>query len=263
MGDSFTEGTLGKTGLNVGRLGISGGYGASAEAIEMAFERGCNYLYHGSFRRKGMNNAIKNLCARGQRDKMIVIAQVYWRLGWLLNWSFEGFLKKTGLDYADVLLLGWHDSTPTKRILDACAKLKEQKKFRFLAISAHNRPAFPEFAKTGLYDIFHVRYNAAHPGAETDVFSKLPAEGRPGIVTYTTTRWGGLINPRKTPPGERTPSASDCYRFAMSNPAVNICMSGPKNLEETQEALSALDKGPLTPDEMAWMRRVGAHMRVK
>jgi aryl-alcohol dehydrogenase-like predicted oxidoreductase len=210
-----------------------------------------------------MNAAIKNLCAKGLREKMVVVAQVYLRSGWLLKWSFNRFLKKTGLDYADVLLLGWYNSTPSQGILDACAKLKEQKKFRFLAISGHNRPAFPEFAKAGLYDIFHVRYNAAHPGAETDVFSKLPSEGRQGMVTYTTTRWGGLINPRKTPPGERTPSAADCYRFSMSNPAVNVCMCGPKNMEETKEALSALDKGPLTPYEMAWMRRVGAHMRVK
>ena len=46
--NSFTTGILGKTGLKVGRLGVSGGYGAPAKAFEMAYERGCNYFYHGS-----------------------------------------------------------------------------------------------------------------------------------------------------------------------------------------------------------------------
>jgi len=263
MGNSFTEGTLGKTSLSVGRLGISGGYGAPAEAVETAFERGCNYFYHGSFRRDGMTKAIKNICAKGRREKLVIVAQVYWRAPWLLNRSFDGFLKTTGLDYADVLLLGWYNSNPPRRILDACAALKERKKIRHLAISGHDRSAFPEFAKTGLYDVFHVRYNAAHPGAETDVFTKLPMEGRPGIVTYTSTRWGGLINPKRTPKGEKTPAADDCYRFSMSNPSVDVAICGPKNMDEMKTALSALEKGELDADEDAWMRRVGASMRVK
>ena len=41
--------TLGKTGLKVGRLGISSSYGAPEEAYEEAFEKGCNYFVVGSF----------------------------------------------------------------------------------------------------------------------------------------------------------------------------------------------------------------------
>ena len=35
---------LGKTGLEVGRLGISSSFGAPAKAYEEAFERGCNFF---------------------------------------------------------------------------------------------------------------------------------------------------------------------------------------------------------------------------
>jgi hypothetical protein len=38
---------LGKTGLMTGRLGISSSFGASAQAYEEAFERGCNYFTWG------------------------------------------------------------------------------------------------------------------------------------------------------------------------------------------------------------------------
>jgi len=260
---SFIESTLGKTGLRVGRLGISGGYGASAEAVEMAFERGCNYFYHGSLRRDGMERAIKNICAKGQRDKLVITAQVYLRAGCLLKWSLDRFLRKTGIEYADVLLLGWYNSSPPRGVLDACAELKEKGRFRHLAISSHDRAAYAGHMQSGLYGLFHVRYSAAHRGAEEQVFAKLPAENSPGIVTYTATRWGGLVNPKKMPPGENTPRASDCYRFAMSNPAVDVCMTGPKNMDEMKEALAALERGPMAREELDWMRRVGDHLRVK
>jgi hypothetical protein len=42
--DFHETATLGRTGLKVGRLGIASGYGTPPQAIEMAFERGCNCL---------------------------------------------------------------------------------------------------------------------------------------------------------------------------------------------------------------------------
>jgi predicted aldo/keto reductase-like oxidoreductase len=110
------------------------------------------------------------------------------------------------------------------------------------------------------YGIFHVRYNAAHRGAEREIFEKLPAVDRPGIVVYTATRWGKLINVRGLPKGTQSPRASDCYRFVLSNSAVDVCMTGPKNMEHMKEALAALDRGPMPEDELAWMRKVGDHV---
>lgn len=254
---------LGTSGLVAGRLGFSGGYGAPAAAFEMAFERGCNYFYHGSFRRPGMNQAIKNIAAKGQRDKLIVAAQTYMRAPWLMRWSMNRFFSKTGLEYADVLLLGWWNNMPPQAVIDAALEMKYKGLVRHIAISGHNRPAFVEFAKTAHFDIFHVRYSAAHRGAEKEVFGAIPQGERPGIVTYTATRWGGLVSPGKMPKGEQTPRASDCYRFVLTNPAVNVCMAGPKNMAEAEEALAALDRGPMSADEMAWMRRIGDHLRVK
>ena len=68
------------------------------------------------------------------------------------------------------------------------------------------------------------------------------------------------MDPKRTPKGEKTPSATDCYRFAMSHPHVDIAMSGPTNVEQMREALDALERGPMSDDELAWMRRVGDHI---
>jgi predicted aldo/keto reductase-like oxidoreductase len=99
-----------------------------------------------------------------------------------------------------------------------------------------------------IFDVFHLRYNAAHRGAETEVFDQLSNQGKPGIVSYTATRWGQLLNPKKVPPGEKPLSASDCYRFVLSNPNVDICMCGPRDRGQMKEALRSLELGP----KMSW-----------
>ncbi len=140
-------------------------------------------------------------------------------------------------------------------------------------MSTHNRPSlqghFRRFAANeSPFDAFMLRYNAVHRGAERDVFPYLPLSppspaervAAPGIVAYTATRWGHLLDPRKMPPGEAPPRARDCYRFALSHPAVSLVLCGPSNREEMQEAVRALDAGPLDAEEMARMKRIGDHV---
>ncbi len=252
---------LGRSGIEVGRLGVASGYGAPAAAFEEAFEKGCNYFYWGSFRRPNMGDAIKNISAHGERDKLVVVVQVYNRVAGMMAASVESGLRKGNLDYADVLLLGWHNSLPSQSILDAAMKLKESGKVKFIAMSGHHRPAFPIVAEKGVFDIFHIRYNAAHRGAETEIFPKLAADDRPGIVTYTATCWRKLLKPGLMPPGEQTPRGSDCYRFVLSDPNVDVCMTGPKNREQMQEALTTLELGPLNDEEILRMQRIGDAVR--
>ena len=78
---------------------------------------------------------------------------------------------------------------------------------------------------------------------------------------FTATRWGQLLNPALMPEGERTPTATDCYRFALSDPHVDVTLSGPNGGAQLDAAMAALDHGPLDEDELSWMRRVGAVVR--
>jgi len=248
---------LGRTGLKVGRLGVAASYGAPAGAFEEAFEDGCNYFYWGSIRRSGMREAIQNLCRKGKRDDLVIVVQSYSRSATLMEVSYHRALKRLVLDHADVLLLGWYDRRPSNRVLDRAMAMKSSGKFRFLGLSGHNRKLFRELVNEGIFDIFHIRYNAAHRGAETETFPYLQKEDRPGIVAYTATRWGRLLKQKKMPPGERAPSASDCYRFVLSHPAVDVCLTGPKNWEQMKEALRTLDLGPLGDTQVERMRRIG------
>jgi aryl-alcohol dehydrogenase-like predicted oxidoreductase len=228
-----------------------------------ALEHGVNYWYHGSLRGRGMSSAIRTLVSSGRRDQVVVVLQSYSRWGWLLEQTYKRGLRKLGLDHADVLLLGLYNSTPPAAIIESATRLKEQGLVRNLAISAHRRAAFLEHASSSRYDIFHVRYSAAHPGAEQDVFPNLPEHRRPGIVAYTATRWGQLLDPARMPRGQSPLRARDCYRFVLSNPDFNLCMTGPRNAAELREAVAALDEGPLSSEEEQHVRAIGQHVRAQ
>jgi aryl-alcohol dehydrogenase-like predicted oxidoreductase len=252
---------LGRTDLKVGRLGVASSYGAPAEAFEEAFDRGCNYFYWGSLRKSGMAEAISNICGQGKRDDLIIVIQSYSRSASLLELSCRRALKRLAIEYGDVLLLGWYSKIPPMRILERANTLKRKGMFRFLAISGHNRRLFPKLVKKKLFDIFHIRYSAAHRGAEIESFPHLQGDDRPGVVTYTATRWGQLLEEKKMPPGESPPLASDCYRFVLSHPAVDICMTGPKSIEQMRQGLITLGRGPMSEVELVRMRKIGDYIR--
>lgn len=259
--EGFTKRQLGQTGLTVGRLGVAGGYGAPAKAYEIAFEKGCNYFYWSSPRKKGMGEAIRNICRNGHRDDLIIVLQTYSRSAILMEHFFRKGLAASGVESADVMLLGWYNGEPSARILERALAMQEKGLFRFLALSGHNRSLFPILAENGNFDMFHFRYNPAHRGAETDILASLDDSSRPGTVSYTATRWGQLLNPKKMPHGETPPSASDCYRFVLTNPMVDVCMCGPANVQQMEEALQTLEKGPLAAEEMARIQRIGDHVK--
>jgi len=250
---------LGRTGLQVSRLGIGSSYHVPERACRAAFDAGVNYFFWGSVRTPGMGRALRDLAPRHRSD-LVVVLQCYARLPWLMRRSVENGLRKLGLDHVDILLLGWYDRKPGRWVRDEAQRLKDQGKCSFIAISSHQRMLFQDYMRDALYDILQVRYNAAHRGAEQEVFPHLPEEDPPGIVSFTTTRWGDLLQPDKMPPGETPPSATDCYRFALSHPNVDVALSGPKNDKQMAEALAALEQGPLGEDEMERMRRIGDHV---
>jgi aryl-alcohol dehydrogenase-like predicted oxidoreductase len=246
---------LGRTGLTVGAMGISASYGVPAAAVERAFEHGVNYLYWGSIRRRAFADAIRNLAPH--RDRMVLVLQSYSRVSRIMTHGVEKALRQLRMDRADVLLLGWWNHQIPERLLDTARALEGRGLVRFLAVSTHARPLAPVLARMPDIDILHVRYNAAHPGAERDIFPHLAPECPAGIVAFTATSWGKLLKPGRVPPGERVPTAADCYRFVLSNPAVHLCMSGPARAEHVDAVLEAMARGPMADEEMAWMRRAG------
>jgi len=253
---------LGRSGLKTGRLGISSSYGAPAAAYEEAFERGCNYFVMGSFmkgRSREMIKAIQNITKKGDRDKLVVCQMEYTHSYMIGKGHFYKGLKKLGLEYVDALMLGYYPKKPRNQVMNLALELKEKGVVKHLALSGHNRKLFPKLMESPI-DIFQVRYNAANSGAEQDIFPHVGGENRPGIISFTATRWGQLLKESKMPQGEKPLSARECYRFVLSHPSVDVCMIGARTLEMMRENLETLDLGPLSDQEMERIRRIGDHV---
>ncbi|AKT38979.1 aldo/keto reductase [Chondromyces crocatus] len=259
MACSWSPVRLGRSDIQACPLGLAAGYGISGRDVERAFERGVNLMYWGSTRTSDFGEAIKRIAAR-DRERLALVIQTYERRPSKIGRSLEKALRTLALDHTDILLLGWWNLPPGEALLDAAAEQVRLGRARSVMVSCHHRPTFPILARDARVDHLMIRYNAAHPGADQDVFPHLPTS-RPGVIAYTATSWGQLLDRAIVPAGEPPPTGSDCYRFVLSNPNIDACYAGAKNAEQLDEALRALDRGPMTEEELAWIRRVGVSAR--
>src|SRR6202030_393041 len=105
-------------------------------------------------------------------------------------------------------------------------------------------------AESGFLDLVMVRYNAAHRGAERDVFPVTEPLGLP-VIAYTALRWGALLRPTPDDPTRIVvPPAPAGYRFVLQHPAVAVTLAAPQSRAELEEDLRVLTtEGPLTKEE--------------
>ncbi|WP_438014380.1 aldo/keto reductase [Sorangium sp. So ce315] len=243
-------------GKRIFRLGLAANYGIDEGGVRAAMDRGVN-LFLWTMRSGGLGNPLRE-ALRLRRDSVAVVgfAQAGW-FGWGVRRGAEKLLRELGTDHLDVYLLGWLGvasawTSATEREL---VHLRESGKVRALGVSIHDRARAGGLAASSPLDLLMIRYNAAHPGAERDIFPRVQG-GRPSVLAYTATAWRRLL---KRPKGWDGPAmtAGDCYRFQLSSPHVDIALTGPKSRAEVEANLDALAKGPLTAEEQAWMRDFG------
>jgi aryl-alcohol dehydrogenase-like predicted oxidoreductase len=252
---------LGRTGLEVSRLGIGSSYGIDGDSVERAYhEKGINYLYWGTTRRRSFGAGIRRLAAHNRKD-LVVVVQTYTRIAALMRPSLRSALRGLGLDDADVLVLGYHNHPPSAGLRRAAENLRKSGEARYLGVSCHRRSTFRAYVKERFFDVVMFRYSAAHRGAEIDILPLFEVNERPGSVAYTATRWGELLHPDLMPPGTKPPSAADCYRFVLTHPGIDVCLTGPADARQLAEAMQALEEGPMEEEEIARMHRIGDHVR--
>jgi len=259
MSDSFTQTTLGRTGIPVFRLGLSASHWPGKKTIYRAIDAGVNYFFAYGFDRqmvKGLREVFKT-----DRGRLVLSTGAYNLLVGHLNIrrTLEKRLRQFRTDYIDAFLfLGvMKPKQLPDRVMDEMYQLREEGKVRAVGLSCHDRKFVGALADEGAIDVAMMRYNAAHRGAERDIFPRLERHD-PGVVSYTATRWRYLLRrPRAWPKDGRIPTAGECYRFVLSNPHVHVCLTAPSSLGQLEENLAALEQGPLTDDDMQFITKFG------
>ncbi len=234
--------------------------------VDYAIARGVNYL-NWCGRRDGLSRAVAGL-GKG-RAEVVVAVQFQARTAQAAAREFDRLLSELRSDYLDVVTFYYVESEQEWEALltpqgayDYLRRQREQGSVRLLGLTTHQRPLAARWAQSGRLDLLMIRYNAAHRGAERDVFPVTSALGLP-VVTFTGLRWGALLKPTpEDQPGFRPPAPVDCYRFCLANPAVSVALAAPGNRSQLEEDLTLLeDWRPPSPDELASLRAHGDRVR--
>jgi aryl-alcohol dehydrogenase-like predicted oxidoreductase len=257
MSDDYLYREVPAFGRKVFRLGLATNYGVDGEDLEWALGQGVNYVFWTPNARK-VTKSLKAALKRDRESIVLACGPTTAYFGGSVRRTCERLLKKLETDYIDVFQLFWLGRTSawTEATINTLVSLRESGMVRAIGASMHDRKRAGRLASDSPLDLLMIRYNAAHAGAEQDIFPHL-AKGRPAIIAYTATRWGGLL---KRPKGWDGPvmTAGDCYRFCLSNPHVDVVLTGPKNRRQLQENLQSVrERGPLSEQEMRWIREFG------
>lgn len=244
-------------GKDVHRLGLALNYGVDPDGVRAGIERGIQYFFWTPMRTSRVTPVLREALAR-DRSRYVVSAGP--TLGYFaggVRRGLERALRALGTDYIDVLNLFWVGvgSALTEATVGELLRLKEEKKVSAIGISIHDRARAGKLVVDSPLDVFMLRYNAAHPGAERDVFPHLGAR-RPAVVAYTATSWRKLLAAPRGWSGA-VPSAGDCYRFCLSSPHVDVVLTGPKSRAELEENLDGLARGAMSAEEDRFMREFG------
>lgn len=256
MADDFTHREVRALGgRRLHRLGLAPSFGLDEAGCAEALER-LQYVFWNP-RARRLTRPLREACRR-DRERYVIAG------GPTLTW-FPGQLQRyvdrarklLGTDFLDVLQLYWLGTMSrfSPAMVEEMVRIRESGAVRALAVSIHDRPRAGRLASDSPLDVLMIRYNAAHPGAERDIFPHL-ARRRPAVVAYTATSWRKLL---RAPSGWDGPvmTAGDCYRFCLSSPHVDVVLTGPKDVGQLRENLAALERGPLGAEEQRWMREFG------
>jgi aryl-alcohol dehydrogenase-like predicted oxidoreductase len=255
-------------GKPVCRLGLAsrGDAALSVDDIHLAVERGIDVLnWPGT--EDNLSRAIAGLGPR--RDEVVIVAQFEARTATDAAHELRAILATLQTDYLDVLTFyyverpaEWRQLIGPSGALEYCRAARRDGVVRRLGLTTHQRPLAAEVARSGLLDSLMIRYNAAHRGAEREVFPVTDAL-RMAVIAYTVLRWGELLRPTADDPtGFAVPRAPAWYRWVLQNPSVAVALMAPHDRAELEENLTALDAdGPLPADE--YERLAGHGRRVR
>jgi predicted aldo/keto reductase-like oxidoreductase len=250
------------------RLGLAtrGGTGLVVADVLHAIDRDISFL-NWCGQPDALSRTVAGLGPR--REEVTVCVQFEARTAADAERELVSILGELGTDYLDVLTFyyveepeEWEQIRGPGGALGYCREVQRAGRVRWLGVTSHQRPLAARMAQSGLLDVLMIRYNAAHRGAETDVFPITDALGMP-VIVYTCLRWGALL--RGTPddsPGFAVPAAPAWYRFALQSASVAVALMAPASRDELEEDLGVLEvAGPLSAEEYQRLAEHGQRVR--
>jgi aryl-alcohol dehydrogenase-like predicted oxidoreductase len=240
-------------------LGLAAGPKQDPRCVLRAFTAGINYFF---FYGPGHTSFIEKLAALlpRKREQIIVATGSGSRRVEGLRAARRKLTALLGVEPIDVFFIEYvHPGDKPEvlfgknGVLDELRQWREQGWVRFVGATAHDRSLASRLAADPRVDVLMHRFNMAHRKAAREVFP-VAARARTPVVAFTATRWGTLLEPNADWPGP-TPTASDCYRYCLTQPAVHVVLTAPGSLAELEQNLDVLESPSMSrKDRDQWQR---------
>lgn len=252
-----------QNGTPASRLGLAGNPGTEPEFVASAFRCGVNTCFFYNLGFKGMVAGVRAHCAEN-RDDTVVATGTESRDPREMAACLDEVRAALDVDAVDVFFAEYvSPSDDIEAVLgpggaiEQIRRWKDKGAVRYVGATTHNRPLALRLIESGRIDVLMHRYNMAHRGSEAEV---LPAAREAGIpvVAFTCTRWASLLKGHPKWTGV-APTAADCYRFVLMNPAVRIALSAPATAAELADNVEMLDDaGPPDAETVRGWEAYGA-----
>lgn len=247
--------SLGRSGLVVSPLVISGVHEPPVASLFRAMHAGCNSFFWEP-RHRALTAFLRN--APDAR----VVAGSYHASARAIADDIERARRTLRRARIDVFLLFWARS-PARLDGEAREALERAKRDGLvgaIGFSSHDRALVEAAVRAhrAPWDVVMVRHSAAHPGAEDSLFAAAAAADV-GVLGFSATSYARLLAP--SPALAAPPSAADCYRYTLSQPGVSAVVSAPRGARELAENLAVLAAPSLDAARLAELRAHGRHVR--
>jgi hypothetical protein len=194
--------------------------------------------------------------------KRIVVAAVSYVTQPEFSWApFEEVLEAVPeLGHLDVAVIG--GSYPTDFLVRRELYLAQRPgNMRALGATFHDRSTALTAVNQHLVDIAFVRYNAAHAGAESDVFPHIRTDRATKLFCFKS--MGGYVAPEQLtalglPKENWRATPPDHYRFALRPPQVDGILCSFDRVEHVASLRAALAKGPLSQAQAEYLKNLCA-----
>ncbi|MBE9138034.1 aldo/keto reductase [Nodosilinea sp. LEGE 07088] len=245
-------------GNSVSRLGLAGQQPMESGCVDLAWQAGVNYFFSYGV---GDNPIINDLKPLLQQHRESVIVATGSEKRELNHWReyLEQVQQTLDISTIDILFAEYvspaDDWQQVKALADQLYRWKSEGVIRYVGITTHNRAIAQQLNQESLCDVLMHRYNMAHRKAEETVLPMAEAAKIP-VVAFTSTRWGTLLQ-KPTDWPTAPPTALDCYRFGLSQPAIQLVLTAPKTRKELEANLAVLKSPPMSEQEAVHWRQFG------
>jgi aryl-alcohol dehydrogenase-like predicted oxidoreductase len=243
------------------RIGLAAYPDQDPRCVQRAFDGGVNYFFFYGPGHQGFVGGLAPIVRR-QRDEVIVATGSGSRSRRGLLGSWRKSAAALGTEMIDVFFAEYitAEEEPANvfgegGVLDELQQWKEEGRIRYVGATAHHRGVARRLARDPRVDVLMHRYNMAHRKAVRGVFAAAIQASTP-VVAFTATRWGTLLESRADWP-DGSPTAADCYRFCLAQPAVHIVLMAPHALDELDQNLVVLSLPKMSDEECRRWARYG------